>query len=89
MSTPAANEQPVATVTTNQFSLNWRDGLRGLIMAVLSAVLAAIYDGLVGEGGFSAINWQAVLKVAALTAIAYLTKNFFDATRTTTIFKKV
>lgn len=89
MSTPAANEKPVATVTTNQFSLNWRDVLRGLIMAVVSAVFAAIYESLAGDAGFSGIDWQAVLKVAALTAMAYLSKNFFDATRTTTIFKKV
>lgn len=70
----------MATTTTNQqYQLNWNDLTRGLLLAVISAVLTAVLEGL-NEGGFEAINWKAILLVGATTAVSYLVKNFFTPT---------
>ena len=53
--------------------LNLGDFERGLIVAVLSAVLTVIYQS-VSTGSF-VINWTSVLAVAAASGISYILKN--------------
>ena len=56
------------------FKLNGADFLRGLIVAVITAVLTIIVEAL-GRGGFEAVDWSVVGTTAALAAGGYLLKN--------------
>ncbi len=56
------------------FTLNWRDFAKGLVMAVLAAVLFFLEDAI--KSG-SAIDWNLVLRVAYSTGLTYLLKNYF------------
>lgn len=63
------------TVTSQQFSLNWRDALRGLLLATISSVATIIYAS-IEQGSFD-FDWKLIIKVASGSALAYLIKNFF------------
>ncbi len=54
-------------------SLNLTDLVKGLVMTVLGAVAATVYE-LVQNGAF---DWNTVWKVALSTGLSYLIKNFF------------
>lgn len=64
------------TTTSGQFSLNIKDIVKGLILAVISAVLTALLP-LLQAGDFK-MNWALIGTVAATTAVSYLLKNFFQ-----------
>ena len=66
--------------TSKLFSWDWKDAGKGLIVAVVSAVLTAIYDTL--QQGSLKFDWKHIGIVAATTAAAYLLKNFFTAEHT-------
>lgn len=53
-------------------SLNWRDGLRGLLVAVIAVVLEWIQNTFV-----PALNIPAEFKLMLITGLAYLSKNLF------------
>lgn len=55
------------------FSLNWKDLAKGLVVAVLGAVLGIITVSI--QAGSLSFDWAAILKTATLTAAAYLLKN--------------
>lgn len=61
---------------SNFLNLNLKDIFKGLIMAVLGAVLALVYEAL-STGGIDTINWKVVGAGALLAAVTYLTKNLF------------
>ncbi len=65
------------TQTNSQFSLNVRDLARGLLLAVISAVLTAVLP--IFQAGDFKFNWPAIGAVAGTTAISYLIKNYFTA----------
>jgi uncharacterized MnhB-related membrane protein len=65
------------TTSSGQFSLNYKDLLKGLVLAVISAVLTALLP-LLQAGDFK-LNWALIGTVAATTAVSYLLKNFFQA----------
>lgn len=56
-------------------SLNWRDLLKGLILAVVVALLQGIYNLLDAN---LALTWRSVLTPPALALIGYLIKNVFE-----------
>jgi hypothetical protein len=62
-------------VTSRKYTLNWLDAGKGLVMAILTAVLMAIESSL--EAGEIEINYKKVAVAGSLAAIAYLLKNFF------------
>lgn len=64
------------TTTSNQYSLSAKDMIKGLLLAVISAVLTALLP-LLQAGDFK-FNWALIGTVAATTAVSYLLKNFFD-----------
>ena len=66
--------------TSKLFNLDWKDGAKGLIVAVVSAVLTTIYDSL--SKGELKFDWKHIGIVAATTAAAYLLKNFFTPEHT-------
>ena len=57
---------------SNFFSLNWRDALRGLLVAVIAVVFEWLQTTFIPE-----LNISPELKLMAITALAYLSKNFF------------
>lgn len=61
------------------FTLNWRDALKGLLLAVLSAVITFLYE--VFQAGPVTFDKEFLGKVgliAVSTALAYLLKNLFE-----------
>jgi len=66
----------MATVTgSKQFTLNFRDIVKGLVVAVILPVLNVIYQSI--EAGSFEFDWKRIGLLAAGGLIAYLIKNFF------------
>lgn len=55
--------------------LDWKDMAKGLLMAVLGAVLTYFY-GVLDTGEMSAIDWNEVIKVGLTSGIVYVLKNW-------------
>lgn len=55
-------------------NLNFKDFSKGLIVAVLTAVITYLYEA-VQTGDFTAIDWKTVGFTALSATIAYLMKN--------------
>lgn len=62
---------------TGLFSLGIADFAKGLIMAVIGAVIGLITATI--EAGSLNFDWGAIGKGALLAALAYLTKNFLTS----------
>lgn len=61
----------------NLFNLNLNDFFKGLVVAVLSAVLQFLYQLIVAHGfDITKTDLQQLLSVAALAGLSYLAKNF-------------
>lgn len=56
------------------FKLNWRDLGKGLVVAVITAVLTYVYTAL-EAGDLTAIDWKVVGTTAIISAVGYLFKN--------------
>lgn len=61
--------------TSNLFSLNTQDFLKGVLMAVLVPVMTIVTQSL--QAGSLTFNWKAIGVAAIAGFVAYLTKNFF------------
>ena len=72
----------MAQITTSkQYTVNWRDILKGLLIAIVTPALATIEQSL--EAGTLTFNWK-LIGISSLSAgIAYLSKNFFTKSQTT------
>jgi hypothetical protein len=60
-------------------SLNWRDFLKGLLLAVLAAVLTFVYELI--QAGPIVFNKEFLITIGTIslsTALAYLLKNLFE-----------
>lgn len=57
------------------FTLNTKDFLKGLVMAVLVPAVLIIQQSL--DSGELVLNWKAILMASISGALAYLMKNFF------------
>lgn len=60
---------------SNFLSLNLKDLLRGLLMAVLTPALVIVQQSL--ESGTLTFNWTAIGMAAVAGGVAYLLKNLF------------
>lgn len=56
------------------FSLNWRDLGKGLVVAVITAVLTYAWTA-IEAGGLTSIDWKVVGSTAVISAVGYLMKN--------------
>lgn len=61
--------------TSKLFSLDWRDLLKGLIMAVAGSVVSVVSNS-INTGNFT-ITFASVWHGALVAGVAYLGKNFF------------
>ncbi len=57
------------------FTLKIRDFLKGLVVAVLAAIVSVVSTSI--QTGTFNINWKQLGIVAGSAALAYITKNFF------------
>lgn len=65
------------TVTTSKrFTINWNDASRGLLIAVVTAVLTSLYNITV-KCGIACIDWKDTAGIAIAAGLAYLLKNLF------------
>lgn len=64
------------TTTSTQYSLNWKDVGKGLIVAVGTAVLVIIQTSL--DAGDLNFNWKQIGIAAIGAAVTYLAKNFLQ-----------
>lgn len=67
------------TQTNKQYTLNYRDLLRGLLIAVITAVLTSALDAL-NVGGIDNLNWKSIGVIGLTAGISYLVKNYFTPT---------
>lgn len=68
--------------TSNLYTLDFKDLLKGLIVAIGSAVVTTIQTSL--QSGSFNFNWKLIGTVALGAGIAYLSKNFFTPASTKT-----
>lgn len=62
---------------SKRFSVNIKDVLKGLLMAILTPVVYTIQASL--EAGVLKFDWHAILLASVAGGLAYLVKNFFTA----------
>ena len=67
---------PQQLTTSTQFTLNMRDVLRGLLVAVLSPVFTILLTSL--DKGELTFNWKVIGAVALSAALSYFLKNFLS-----------
>jgi hypothetical protein len=71
----------VPSATSKPFSLNYKDIVKGLVVAVIAAALGILQHGLTAHGlDFQAYDWAGILNVVIGAAVAYLVKNFISDT---------
>ena len=64
---------------SGMFTLNSKDFLKGLIVAVMAAVFATLAQWLNAPGfEFTSFNWGELLKIAIAAGTSYLGKNLFS-----------
>lgn len=63
-------------IVSKQGSLQWRDILRGLVMAVLTPSLWIIQQSL--DKGEFVFNWKQIAMAAVAGGLAYLVKNILE-----------
>lgn len=73
-----ANEPNV--IVSKFLGLNWQDGAKALLLAVITAVLTLIYESLIKGGP---INWSVVGTTAITTGVGYILKNWLSPTSIT------
>ncbi|MCK9220272.1 MAG: hypothetical protein M0P47_09520 [Bacteroidales bacterium] len=63
---------------SNFVNLNWIDLLKGLVVAILGAIITAVYEAVQsGTITFTWVFWQPILFTGIAAGLAYLIKNFF------------
>lgn len=73
-------------IESKQFTLQTRDAIKGLVIAVLTAVITVVYTSL--EAGSLNFDWKAIGTTALTAALAYIMKNWLEPTKTITIHDK-
>lgn len=59
---------------SNFLSLNWKDILKGLLMAILTPAAWVIQQSL--DAGTFVLNWKQIAMAAVAGGLSYLVKNF-------------
>ena len=66
-------------IISKQGTLQVRDLVRGLIMAILTPAVLILQQSL--EAGILTFNWQQIAMASVAGGFAYLVKNFFEPTK--------
>lgn len=74
-------EQTTQTVTTSkQFWLNYKDLLKGLLVATITAPITVIYTSV--QAGTFTLDWKAIGLLALSGFLSYIVKNFLTPAQT-------
>ncbi|MDD5353541.1 MAG: hypothetical protein PHS93_10300 [Candidatus Omnitrophica bacterium] len=66
-------------MNSNFLNLNWKDFLKGLLVAVIAAFLTGAYEALqAGTIEFTWAFWQPIVIAAAGAGLAYIIKNLIQ-----------
>jgi hypothetical protein len=66
-------------MNSTMFTLNWKDIGKGLITAILAAVLAYVLQLLNAPGfSFHMINWADIARIGFAAGVGYIIKNFLS-----------
>lgn len=71
------------TIEKKQFTLQGRDWLKGLLMAVLTPAIVIIQQTI--SAGQLTFDWQTIGMAALAGGLAYLSKNLFEPSKKVTI----
>lgn len=64
-------------ILSEKYTLQLRDYVKGLGLAVASAVVSALYDVLTStSGSIEDIDWKVVLRIALTAGLLYIGKNW-------------
>lgn len=63
-------------ITSNQYSLNFKDFLRGLLIAMGTAALTVAQQSI--DAGAFTLNWKVMMWAGLGGGITYLLKNYFQ-----------
>ena len=66
-------------IVSKQFTLEWRDILKGFLMAVLTPAIVIFQQSL--DAGQLIFNWKAIGMAAVGGGFAYLVKNFLEPSK--------
>lgn len=66
--------------TSKQYSINWQDIIKGLLMAVLTPVIVIIQNSI--SLGAITFDWKNISMAAIGGGLAYLIKNFMTPAQT-------
>ena len=66
-------------VVAKQFTLAWRDILRGLIMAIVTPAILILQQSL--EAGIITFDWHSIGMASVAGGLAYILKNFLEPTK--------
>ena len=61
--------------TSEQYTIGWKDGLRSLLIAVVTPVIDVIIQSL-NEGSLT-FDWKRIAVTGLSAGLAYLAKNYF------------
>jgi hypothetical protein len=63
---------------SNFLNINWKDLMKGLLVAVIGAILTAAYEAInAGTIQFTWAFWQPIVYTGIAAGMAYLIKNLF------------
>ena len=66
-------------MNSNFLNLNWLDLLKGSLVAIIGAILTAVYQAIqAGAFSFTWVFWQPIVLAGVGAGLAYLIKNFFS-----------
>lgn len=68
------------TSTSKQFTVNWRDLVKGLVVAIVTPILATVQQSV--SAGTLTFNWSLIAISGISAGVAYLGKNFFTPSQT-------
>lgn len=60
------------------FSLESKDYIKGLLVAMLSAGVQLLYTVMSQGGSLFTVDWKNLLNVSIVAGLSYLIKNFFS-----------
>ena len=61
-------------ITSKKFTLQWRDVIRGVLMAAMTSALVIVQQSV--ESGNLNFNWQSIAMAAIGGGVAYILKNW-------------
>lgn len=82
---PEADVRTVETITSKFASIQWRDFTKGLLIAIIIPVIGILYEAIThwfNTNDPFLVDWKGLAKAAFYGFTAYISKNFFEPSKT-------